>query len=109
MSERRTGSHLRLTCSSRLGRVLRRLAAVDAQSFGAGPDREVGGRFSPGCARGAVPQCFKGSMGKPGGVARMSEVALTRRSLIERLGVIGGIGLLMAGMEAFGYGIASAR
>ena len=34
---------------------------------------------------------------------------MTRRMLIERLGAVGGAGLMMAGMEAFGYGIASAR
>ena len=33
---------------------------------------------------------------------------LTRRGLIERLGVMGGMGLMLAGMEAFGFGIASA-
>ncbi|HEY3696908.1 flavin monoamine oxidase family protein [Phenylobacterium sp.] len=33
---------------------------------------------------------------------------MTRRLLIERLGLIGGAGLVMAGMEALGYGIASA-
>jgi monoamine oxidase len=38
----------------------------------------------------------------------MTAEAMTRRSLIERLGLIGGAGLVMAGMEAFGYGIASA-
>lgn len=39
----------------------------------------------------------------------MDSSGLTRRGLIERLGVIGGAGLMMAGMEALGYGIASAR
>jgi monoamine oxidase len=39
----------------------------------------------------------------------MDNRGLTRRALIERLSVIGGAGLMMAGMEAFGYGIASAR
>ena len=34
---------------------------------------------------------------------------MTRRMLIERLGAVGGAALMMAGMEAFGYGIASAR
>ena len=33
---------------------------------------------------------------------------LTRRGLIERLGAMGGMGLMLAGMEAFGFGIASA-
>jgi len=33
---------------------------------------------------------------------------LTRRGLIERLGMVGGMGLMLAGMEAFGFGIASA-
>ncbi len=34
---------------------------------------------------------------------------LTRRGLIERLGAVGGMGLMLAGMEAFGFGIASAN
>lgn len=39
----------------------------------------------------------------------MYQSPLTRRGLIERLGLIGGAGLMMAGMQAFGYGIASAQ
>ena len=39
----------------------------------------------------------------------MAEVPMTRRMLLERLSVMGGAALMMAGMEAFGYGIASAR
>lgn len=39
----------------------------------------------------------------------MDSHGLTRRALLERLSVVGGTALMMAGMEAFGYGIASAR
>ena len=39
----------------------------------------------------------------------MDKVPMTRRMLIERMGAVGGAALMMAGMEAFGYGIASAR
>ena len=38
----------------------------------------------------------------------MDRNGLSRRTLLERLSLVGGVGLMMAGMEAFGYGIASA-
>jgi monoamine oxidase len=38
----------------------------------------------------------------------MDRRGLSRRTLLERLSLVGGVGLMMAGMEAFGYGIASA-
>lgn len=38
----------------------------------------------------------------------MSHAPLTRRALIERLAMVGGVGLMMTGMQALGYGIASA-
>jgi monoamine oxidase len=35
--------------------------------------------------------------------------AMSRRSFINRLGAVGGVGLMLAGMEAFGVGIRSAK
>jgi monoamine oxidase len=36
------------------------------------------------------------------------QAVVTRRSFLEQMALVGGTGLLLAGMEAFGYGIASA-
>ncbi|WP_245620183.1 flavin monoamine oxidase family protein [Phenylobacterium immobile] len=38
----------------------------------------------------------------------MSRIPMTRRALIERLAMVGGVSLMMTGMQALGYGIASA-
>ena len=38
----------------------------------------------------------------------MDRFGLSRRTLLERLSLVGGTALMMAGMDAFGYGIASA-
>lgn len=39
---------------------------------------------------------------------RMPSIPMTRRALIERLALVGGVGLMMTGMEALGFGVASA-